>query len=69
MNSAEQIRRLEAIIDHITDVSVYPQSVRGTENDYEKRTEWMDGWNAATAEMIRRYEESTRPGWEPEPEE
>ena len=63
----DEIKRLESIVDHITDVSVYPQSVRGGPGAYEKRTEWMEGWNAATSEMIRRYEEATRLGWKPEP--
>ena len=35
---------LEAADDSL---GIYPQAVLGGDNPYEKRTEWMEGWNAA----------------------
>ena len=64
-----EVKRLQSIIDHITDVGVYPQSVRDGSLAYEKRNDWQNGWNAAATEMIRRHEEATSPGWKPEPED
>lgn len=65
-----KIARLEAMIDNILDVSVYPKSCRVGPNHYDKRTDWMEGWNAAVTEMIRRYVECANPEWElPEKEE
>lgn len=70
---SEQMRKLERerdrnsrIIDHIMDVGVYPKSIVGGPIAYEQRSEWQEGWNAATTEMIRRYEESSRPGFVPQ---
>ena len=60
-----EVKRLESIIDHITDVGVYPAKIVGGPTAYEKRSEWQEGWNAATTDVIKRYEESTRPGWIP----
>lgn len=65
----DEIERLAAIIDHITDVAVYPKSISGGSCAYEQRSEWQNGWNAATTEMLRRYEEASRLGWKPEPKE
>ena len=34
-------------------LGIYPQSVVGGDNPYEKRTEWMEGWNAAVTANTR----------------
>ena len=58
------------MIDHITDVGVYPKAVRGTgDGDYEERSDYQNGWNAATKDVIDRYVVCSRPGWKPEPDE
>lgn len=52
-----KIECLDRIIDAITDISVYPMSVKGGENSYDKRTPYMEGWNACNREMLGRYYE------------
>lgn len=69
MTKEQQIKRLSAIINHITDVGVYPAAIVGGPNAYEQRSEWQNGWNAATADVLARYEEASRPGWNPEPKD
>lgn len=39
---------LEAAHDNI---GIYPQSVSGGQKPYEKRTDWMEGWNACTSKL------------------
>lgn len=39
----------------IDSMGIYPQSVKGSTKDYEQRTEFMDGWNAAVIEITRKY--------------
>lgn len=63
----DEIKRLEAVIDHITDVGVYPASIVGGPSAYEQRSEWQNGWNAAIRDVLARYEAATKPGWKPEP--
>ena len=63
----DEIKRLESIVDHITDIGVYPAAIANGPNAYDQRSEWQNGWNAAATEMLRRYEEATRPGWKHEP--
>jgi len=53
------------MIDHITDIGVYPLKVIGGEGSYEQRTERMEGWNDAASEVLRRYAECARPDWTP----
>jgi hypothetical protein len=36
-------------------MNVYPVAVRGGTNDYEQRTAFMEGWNAAVMEITRKY--------------
>lgn len=50
-----EIRRLNRVIDAITDVGVYPARSIGGDNPYEERTPRMEGWNDATREVIKRY--------------
>lgn len=60
-----EIEKLEKVIDYITDVGVYCLKVVGGPAPYEKRSEWMEGWNEAITHVIARYEESTNPRWIP----
>lgn len=46
------ISRLRLALDAATDVGVYPAAVIGGDNPYDKRTEYMEGWNAATTEAL-----------------
>ena len=52
---------LAMVYAHIEDMGLYPaQMSRPDGSGYEKRTEFMDGWNAALIEITRRlacYEE------------
>ena len=48
---------LQARIDHITNITIYPAAVSGfkdPELNYEKRSEWQEGWNAAAIEVGKR---------------
>ena len=46
---------LAMVYDHIEDMGFYPaQMSRPDGSGYEKRTEFMDGWNAALIEITRR---------------
>ncbi|MCF0055538.1 hypothetical protein [Dyadobacter sp. CY356] len=36
------------------DMGVYPQSISGGEKAYEKRTDWMEGWNACHTALIKK---------------
>lgn len=60
-----EIRRLRNMIDHITDVGIYPAKVIGGPHPYETRSEWQNGWNAATKAMIERYAACAKLGWKP----
>ncbi len=59
MTDAERIKRLDYVIDQITDVGVYPRSVTKGGITTE-RTEWQDGWNAAITEVLRVYENALK---------
>jgi len=48
-----RIRRLRAALDAATNVGIYPKSVVGGNKPYEKRTEYMEGWNASQMKSIR----------------
>lgn len=50
-----RIERLSAALDAATDVGIYAASLRGAgpDKDYEKRTEFMEGWNACQKEVLR----------------
>lgn len=41
----ERIKLLALSLAH-EGMGFYPEAVHGGENPYEKRTEWMEGWNA-----------------------
>lgn len=36
-------------------IGIYPQSVRGGEKPYEKRTDYMNGWNACAMALIKAH--------------
>lgn len=55
---------LQARIDHITDIGVYPAAVVGGDKPYEKRSEWQEGWNAHGKEILERYVECTKSDWD-----
>lgn len=60
-----RIRRLRAALDAATDVGVYPQSVTGGDKPYEKRTDYMEGWNDAQKEALKTAIEVLEKGdWE-----
>lgn len=46
MNSEMRIKLLEVLVGQLMDldVGIHPKSISGV---YEKRTEYMEGWNAA----------------------
>jgi hypothetical protein len=44
--------RLKDALDEVTDIGIYPESVIGGDNGYEKRTEYMEGWNDCQKEVI-----------------
>lgn len=46
-------RRLRAALDAATDVGLYPHSVVGGDKPYEKRTEYMEGWNDSRMATLR----------------
>lgn len=50
-----EVRRLNHVIDEITDVGVYPKKVIGGPRPYEERNDYQNGWNDACSEMIQRY--------------
>lgn len=59
------IARLRRALDAATDVGVYPAAVIGGEKPYEKRTEYMEGWNDATRAALREAAACLHPGdWE-----
>ena len=65
----DEIERLETIIDHITNIGIYPREIRGGENSYAKRTPYMEGWNDACFQMVKNYEEASKPGFKIEEED
>lgn len=48
---------LEGVIWNGVDInmSIYPAAVHGGEHAYEKRTEWMEGWNECGREFSKNY--------------
>lgn len=42
-----RIKRLRLALDAATDIGIYPKSVIGGDRPYEKRSDYMEGWNAA----------------------
>ena len=46
---------LEKILDHTTNIGIYPMSISGGPNAYEKRSEWQEGWNACASNTIAVY--------------
>ena len=45
---------LKKRLNEILNIGVYPQSVKchsDSSKGYEKRTEWMEGWNAAVTKI------------------
>lgn len=57
-----RIRRLRAALDAATDVGIYPQSIVGGVDAYDKRTEYMEGWNDAKIECLREAVKALEPG-------
>lgn len=47
----EENKNLKAAIDKVCDCGIYPQSIVGKDG-YEKRTEYMEGWNAAKKDTL-----------------
>lgn len=46
--------RLSRAVEVIDDMGVYPAAILNGPNQYEKRTDKMDGWNDAVMEMHKR---------------
>lgn len=44
--------------DSLMDIGIYPKEVIGGKHPYKKRTQWMNGWNAALIEAGKREAES-----------
>ena len=55
MNLEQENEILKKTINDIIDIDqgIYPKSVEGSKNDYEKRTPYMDGWNEAVIENMK----------------
>lgn len=49
--SKEQIDRLKKGISIMIGEGIYPKSVVG---NYDKRTDWMDGWNACNIAIVEK---------------
>lgn len=49
-----KVDRLAAALDAATDVGIYAASLSGAGpgKDYEKRTDYMEGWNACAKESL-----------------
>lgn len=45
----------EALSLIVGSMGIYPMSMKGGPKDYEQRTEFMEGWNAAVMEITRKY--------------
>ena len=61
----EVVARLRLALDAATDVGVYPAAVIGGDNPYDKRTEYMEGWNAASMEALHEAHKWIKTGdWE-----
>lgn len=48
------IRRLRRALDAATDVGIYPRRIVGGDAPYDKRTEYMEGWNAASITSVKK---------------
>lgn len=49
-----ELERYKLVHEYVlNNFGIYPQSVSGTNEDYEKRTEFMEGWNAAIKQVVR----------------
>jgi hypothetical protein len=56
------ITRLRKALDEATDVGIYPQAWKGA---YEKRTEYMEGWNEHAKAALKAASAELQPGdWE-----
>ena len=42
----------------LMDIVIYPKEVIGGEHPYKKRTQWMEGWNAALIKVGKEVAES-----------
>jgi len=54
---AQENKILKKVIDELIsiDIGIYPKSVQGGgKHDYEKRTLYMDGWNNALIEHMKK---------------
>jgi hypothetical protein len=66
------VERLRKALDAATDVGIYPESVTGRSlgpgvavSGYEKRTEFMKGWNAHSLAAVKEVAKILQPGdWE-----
>lgn len=57
-----QILRLQRALDAATDVGIYPMAYEGM---YEKRTDYMNGWNAHATEALLQVTKVLQDGdWE-----
>lgn len=53
-----EIYRLQFILDRIAETEVYPKKIIGGPNAYEKRTDYMEGWNDSQSTIFRRWREA-----------
>jgi hypothetical protein len=51
----KKILSLLALSAAVEDMGVYPQAVSGGPKPYEKRTDYMEGWNAHGTELIEKW--------------
>ena len=60
-----RIKRLRAALDAATDVGVYSASVQGGDKPYEKRTDYMNGWNDCAMKSLQEAVTKLKKGdWE-----
>jgi len=50
----------DKLIDKIIDIGVYPEKVIGGPTPYDKRTQWMEGWNACATEVTKNYAQNSK---------